>query len=125
MVHVETGNTYLSLTEAANSFNYSNNVSIRNGLRTGKFVLATSEQVDTEKLRRAQGDGEPVKVIRSAPLQTGVSRAIIINGVRYASMSEAGKVFNVSPQAISKSLKKNREGYSYADLHLPLREEEG
>lgn len=46
---------------------------------------------------------------------SGLSKKVKIHGKVYESISEAAKALNLSPQAISKSLKKGRPGYNYLD----------
>nr|ALO63247.1 putative GIY-YIG homing endonuclease [Chlamydomonas applanata]ALO63253.1 putative GIY-YIG homing endonuclease [Chlamydomonas applanata] len=101
---VAEGNTYLSISEAAESFQVTRLV-IRRKIVTGQYSVATKEQITFETERRARENTGAVSN-PTVRLHSGKSRPVMINGQRYESISVAAAALGISVQAVSKSLKK-------------------
>ena len=112
---VAEGNVYFSVAEAAEFLNVTRRV-IRSKLATGAYSLANSDQVESEKTRRENSETGASGIRVDKPKRTsGFPVKVEIDGVVYDSESEAARAKSVSPQAISRSLRKGRKGYYKLD----------
>jgi group I intron endonuclease len=124
-------NVYLSVAEAADALGYKKNRNpIKNGLKSGKYRLATEQEIADEMKRRENGEG-PVRVERKPRTVTGFSEAILVNrpdknihNQIFNSYSDAAKALGVSVQAVSKAVQAGRPGFqkysSPTDSNLDL-----
>lgn len=112
---VAEGHTYLSYAEAEQCLGITRR-SIRQRVLTGLYSLATEEQINVEKERRTRVGNSPIhatlQVVRA---RSGKGKVVIVNGVRYSSISEAARAYNISTQAMLKRINNNRPGHFYAD----------
>jgi len=110
---------FLSISEAAAYLNISTKtIRLRIQSNVENFSYASPEQVNEEILARERAGIvklEPPQNFSVQKRTSGLSKKVKIHGKVYESISEAAKALNLSPQAISKSLKKGRPGYNYLD----------
>lgn len=116
---VADGLVFLSIAEAANYYKVSRRV-IREKLKSkgSNYCQATPEQVNQEIQRRQQlgiVKLEPPEDFSFKKRTSGFFKRVQINGQVYESLSAAARALNVSPQAISMSIKRGRAGYIFLD----------
>ena len=107
------GHTYLSYSEAEECLGISRRT-IRVRVQANKYYFATEEQIKVEKERRSRECTGPVRQ-KVVSTRTGLPKEVTIDGVTYPSYSEAAKAYNISPQAMSKRIKKDQKGDLFAN----------
>lgn len=113
------GKVFLSMSEASNYFGVERKV-IRNKIQSSNpnYLKATPQQIEAEIQRRQNLGIQTIERPFGKPVQkkhSGFPKPVQIDGKFFPSISKAAQARGVSPQAISKALKKGRPGFFFVD----------